>query len=481
MSFVTLTFVAFLLVVWPVYWALPHRAQNVWLLLASLAFYGWVHPWFVILLLLSASLDFVCARQIEDHPESARRWLMLSIAGSGGILLAFKYFDFFVENVAATLSLLGFRANLTTLGILVPAGLSFYTFQTMSYTIDVYWRKLQARRDYLDYLVFVTFFPQLVAGPIERAGRLLMQVERPRSFDLSAARAGISLASWGALKKVAVADTVAPYINAIYASEDPAPLLWWAAAAGFMVQMFADFSGYTDIARGIAPLFGFTLTRNFDHPYLAATPQQFWQRWHISLSEWLRDYIFFPVFRSPTWRKWLPMPLFADPTGQNIARATLVTMALSGLWHGAAWHFVLWGLFWGLAQILQQLVAPYTPAAWSRSRAAIPAQIAMMWALNLFAHQLFREPSVARFAKQLLRAPWDATRSDLILASVMLSFTAAAASVLALHSLWQYALAPRVERSRWRLALQTAWWTVAWWLVFLFSRHSQSDFLYFQF
>jgi alginate O-acetyltransferase complex protein AlgI len=481
MSFVTLTFVGFLLLVFPVYWALSHRGQNVWLAIVSLIFYGWVHPWFVVLLLVSATLDFVCAQRIEDDPGRRKLWLGLSLLGSGSLLAAFKYFDFFVENVADALAALGLHTDLHALGIIVPAGLSFYTFQTLSYTIDVYWGKLQARRNYLDYLVFVTFFPQLVAGPIERAQRLLVQVERPRIWQGEDMRAGLSLACWGALKKVMVADTVSPYVNAIYASPEPAPLLWWAAAAGFMVQILADFSGYTDIARGTARLFGFDLMRNFDHPYLAATPQQFWQRWHISFSEWLRDYVFFPVFRSPWWRRWLPMPLFSDPTQQNIARATLVTMAFSGLWHGAAWHFVLWGLFWGVVQVIQQWVGARTPAAWSRWRGALPAQILMMLGLNLVANQLFREPSVARFLSQLARAPWVASREEAIVTTVMLTFTLAGVAVLLLQTAWVRLVQPRITSSRWLMPLQVTWWCVAAWLLFLFSRQSQADFLYFQF
>ena len=481
MTFVQVEFLFFLIAVLAVYWVLPRRGQNLLLVIASLIFYGWVHHWFVGLLLYSSVLDFSCSNAMERWPEYKKRFLWISILGNALLLGAFKYLDFFIENVAAVLSALGLGADLQVLGILLPVGISFYTFQTLSYTIDVYRGTLKPEKQFVTFLCYVGFFPQLVAGPIERATRLLPQFHRDRTIDFAQARSGISLALWGVAKKVIVADTLAPYVNAIYAAEDPSNAMAWAAAFGFMLQMLADFSAYTDIARGVARLLGFDLTHNFDHPYLAASPDEFWQRWHISFSDWLRDYVFFPLYDWGWARRWLRIPGVPDDTRSRIARAALLTMLFSGLWHGAAWHFVLWGAFWGVLQVAWTYLKPLVPRAVSGHRLARPGGIALMLFFNLIAHQLFREPVLARLPERFLSNPFGGTWEELVVAALMLTMAVAGAVFLNLAMLFELFVYPRLKDKPVWLPIETTLWCLAAWSAFTFARQTQADFLYFAF
>ncbi len=481
MTFVQVEFLWFLIVVFCTYWVLPRRGQNLLLVVASLVFYGWVHPWFVGLLLYSSMLDYTCSNGIARWPEHKKRFLWGSILGNAVLLGAFKYLDFFIENIAAALQLVGLGADLQVLGILLPVGISFYTFQTLSYTIDVYRGSLKPEKDFVTFLGYVGFFPQLVAGPIERAARLLPQFHRDRSLDWTKFRSGVSLAMWGVAKKVIVADTLAPYVNAIYATDEPSNAMAWAAAFGFMLQMLADFSAYTDIARGVARLLGFDLTHNFDHPYLAASPDEFWQRWHISFSDWLRDYIFFPLYDWGWARRWLRIPGVPDDTRSRIARAALLTMLFSGLWHGAAWHFVLWGAFWGVVQVVWAYAKPLAPKGVSGHPLARPSAIGLMIFLNLIAHQLFREPELARLPGRFLGNPFAGTWDEWIVASLMLTLALAGAAFLNLAMAFELYVWPRIKDRPVALPVETTLWALAGWGAFTFARQTQADFLYFAF
>ncbi len=477
MSFVQLEFLVFFALVWAVYWRLGHQAQNKWLLAASLVFYGWIHPVFIGLLLYTAALNTGCARGIATSPEHKRRYLWASIAGNALFLGTFKYLDFMIDNVAAGLTAVGVQAHPQTLGILLPVGISFYTFQMASYTLDVYWGKIEARRDFADVLLFASFFPQLVAGPVERAGRLLPQIESPRTLDIARFRSGVSLAVWGVFKKVVVADSLAPYVNEIYAAESAAPVLLWAAAAGFMVQMLADFSAYSDIARGTARLLGFELMRNFHHPYLAASPTEFWERWHISLSNWLRDYVFGPAYVWGWGRRWLRIPFVEAGRGTHVARATIVTLLFSGLWHGAAWHFVAWGALWAMAHVTVQLVGPQVPTFPGRRVLQIGAMLGLGWV----AHQVFREPSMTRLAATLTSVPWSGSADEWVVASIMATMTVAGSSLLCVAMGCELYLLPWLRTQRIWLPVETTLWCVAGWAVFTFGRTTSADFLYFAF
>lgn len=343
MIFNSVTFAVFLLVVFPAYWLLQGRlkSQNLLVLTASCVFYGWWDWRFLGLFAISTTTDFWAARRIAatDNEPARRRWLLLSLTVNLGILGFFKYFNFFIDSAATFLSTLGMQSNLPVLQIVLPVGISFYTFQSLSYSIDVYRRRFAPVRDPVSYYAFVSFFPQLVAGPIERASHLLPQFLAPRQFDAGLARVGLRMILWGLFKKIVVADNLSKPVELVFS--DPSAMssgTLWIGAFFFAMQIYCDFSAYSDIAWGLAKLFGFDVMKNFRTPYFARSLHEFWQRWHISLSTWFRDYVFFLLggSRVPP-QRWM----------LNV----MITFAVSGLWHGANWTFVCWGLIHGLCYL----------------------------------------------------------------------------------------------------------------------------------
>lgn len=468
MNFVQAEFPVFLAIVWLVYWRIQERrAQNLWLLGASVVFYGWVHPWFVALLFAASLVDFGTTQLMARVPAYKRALLALSVASNLSLLAYFKYADFGLSNVIAALDALGLAHDVRLLGVMLPIGISFYTFQTIGYCVDVYRGELRARRDLLDYLTYVSFFPQLVAGPIERAGRLLPQVERARVFTWTAMSTGVSLIAWGAFKKVVIADSVAPFVDKVFVLRDPAAPLVWAATAAFMIQIFADFSGYTDIARGVARTLGFELCENFREPFLARTTPEFWQRWHMSLSTWIRDYVLGPLVGD-------------DGAGpRRFAVATVVTFALIGFWHGAAWNYVLFGVFHGLWVVAYGQAARTWPQA-----PRIPSAIAVpfhLLAVGLVGSFIFREQDVGRIVDHLARWPWVGTASDWIATVVLLSVTFAFALPLVAKWALDRFIATRSDDGTWPLPVVTASWALAACAIFVFHRVTATDFVYFQF
>jgi len=334
MTFTTLTFLLFLIVVFTSYWALRRRRpQNVLLVVCSYAFYAWWDYRFCALMLISTLVDYTAARLLMASSGFTRRrfWLGVSIVVNLGMLGFFKYFNFFADSFQNLAGLVGWTIEPVTLHVILPVGISFYTFQTLGYTIDVYRRRSKACKNLLDYFTYVSFFPQLVAGPIERAHRLLEQFAAPRTFDRAVAADGCRQMLWGIAKKMLIADNLAPFVEAAYADPGSAggPQLIFATVC-FAFQIYCDFSGYTDIAIGTAKLFGIRLMRNFAYPYFSQSVAEFWRRWHISLSTWFRDYVYLPLGGSKVGvgrRAW------------NI----MITFLVSGLWHGASWNFVIWG------------------------------------------------------------------------------------------------------------------------------------------
>jgi alginate O-acetyltransferase complex protein AlgI len=344
--FNSVQYVAFLAVVLLAYWQLPRRGQNVLLLVASYVFYGAWDARFLILIAVSTAVDFVVGQQlgVADTPDRRRRgWLLVSVVVNLGILATFKYAGFFTESFAAMAATVGWDVSPIVLSIVLPVGISFYTFQTMSYTIDVYRRRLAPTRDLVDFATYVAFFPQLVAGPIERATNLLPQFASPRRLpDAATVRSALGLIALGLVMKVAVADAIGPYVDAAYADpREAGGLEMLLATYGFGLQIYADFAGYTAIARGSSRLLGIELMRNFEQPYLSTSITDFWRTWHISLSTWLRDYLYVPLGgnRGGSWR-----------TGRNLT----ITMLLGGLWHGASWTFVIWGGLHGAFLVLHR-------------------------------------------------------------------------------------------------------------------------------
>lgn len=342
MSFNSVTFFVFLAIVFAAHWSAPARARNLVLVVASYVFYGWWDWRFLSLLAVSTLVDFVIGRQLHRRTDDRvrKRLLATSLVVNLGLLVTFKYFGFFVDSAVDALESLGVGASAPTLRIILPVGISFYTFQTISYSFDVYRRRVVPTDNLIDFATFVAYFPQLVAGPIERASRLLPLIERPEHRhppDRDGWARALSLILTGLFKKVVLADGVATFVTQVFDSpDDYAAVSIVAAVVGFAIQLYGDFSGYSDIARGVSELFGIELMVNFRQPYLSRNITEFWRRWHISLSDWLREYVYIP---------------FGGNRGSKLAtyRNLLLTMLLGGAWHGASWNFVIWGLLHGVA------------------------------------------------------------------------------------------------------------------------------------
>lgn len=351
MLFNSFDFGIFLAVVFILYWLLGSnrvKAQNILLLVASYFFYG-IWDWkFLLLIFFSSIVDYYAGRGIAASPSKSRKklWVYLSIFWNLGVLFTFKYFNFFIDNFKALLDLS--ETGYSTLNIIIPVGLSFYTFQTMSYTIDVYRNTLKPSKNLLNFLCFVSFFPQLVAGPIERAGRLLPQFYKSRIFDFTKAKDGLRQILWGLFKKIVVADNLGVAVAAIYGSpEEYSSLTIVYAAVLFWFQLYCDFSGYADVAIGSARLLGFNLSVNFRLPYMVSTSTAFWRKWHITLSKWFQDYLFMPVVKYCRKRN------ISKSAAKLIAIFT--TMTLMGFWHGANWTYIIFGALHGFLIIFESI------------------------------------------------------------------------------------------------------------------------------
>ena len=395
MLFTSADYAVFLVAILGAYWCLPRRPQNVLLLAGSYFFYGYVHHWFLLLILASTIVDYASTRGMVAFPAYRRVLLWTSVCANLSLLGFFKYFGFFVESVGHALEAVGLEILVPGLQVVLPVGISFYTFQTLGYTIDVYRGRVKARTDFVDYALYVAFFPQLVAGPIERAGHFLPQIERNRRFEPDAIRDGLLLLAWGFFQKLVVANNAAVIANKVFLLSDPGFLLLWTGVLAFGLQIFADFSGYTDIARGSAKLLGFDLMANFRHPYLSQSPTEFWQRWHISLSSWFRDYVYIPL----------------GGNRANFVRRTMnlmLTFLLSGLWHGASWNFALWGLYCGTLILVYRGISALWPAV-LRMRTLAAPRVAVCFALTHVGWLFFRERDIAQVWAYLTLDPFGTT------------------------------------------------------------------------
>jgi alginate O-acetyltransferase complex protein AlgI len=346
MLFCSQAFLYFFAALLLIYWLLPWRTARIALLLAaSFYFYAVWNAWLALLVGATAVMDYLLALGMERSTSPRRRkmLLMVSLGVNLGVLGYFKYANFFLLSLDETLIALGVPIWFGTLRVILPIGISFYTFEAINYTVDVYRRRVPAERNLAHFLLFILFFPHLVAGPIVRARDFLPQIKRRKRFSWPRMHLGAQFFFLGLLKKLAIADRMALYVDPVFA--DPhaysAATLWLATAA-YALQIYCDFSGYTDMAIGTAHMLGYKLAQNFNIPYVSLNVSEFWRRWHISLSSWLRDYLFIPLggSRGGSWRT---------------ARNLLVTMTLGGLWHGASWNFVLWGVLHGLLLIVHKV------------------------------------------------------------------------------------------------------------------------------
>lgn len=450
------------------------RPGNLMLLVASYFFYAYIHPWYALLIALTTTVDWACALGIERNPDRKKRFAVISIATNFSILAVFKYFGFFMDNVLALANAAGWNLDGPHWRVLLPVGISFYTFQSASYVIDVYRGQTSARKNPFDYALFVSFFPQLVAGPIERAGHLLLQLEAERKFDPAAIRSGVVLILWGLLLKRVIADNCAVLANKVFALEQNGFPILWAGVFAFGVQIYADFSAYTNMARGSARLLGIELRENFRHPYLAANPADFWRRWHISLSTWFRDYVYIPLGGN-------------HGTMARVARNILLTFGLSGLWHGANWNFILWGLFHGLLVAGWHVIGAKSPAlAKGGGLAGAFTRWALTFVLVHVAWLMFREQNLTHLWRWLTLDPFIATpnmwRTGFFIVSQVFLYSV---------PLWLLPLAEKVLGGNWerlpgpgswsRVAIEAVVAAVFLTTILTLSSQVGSDFIYFQF
>ena len=400
MLFNSFEFLVFLPIVFLLYWFVfrTRKWQNLLVVVASYTFYGWWDWRFLFLIALTSICSFASGWLIEHYEGHRQRQRWVSAANivlNLGILGVFKYYNFFVENLDALLRSLGWQLDCVTINILLPVGISFYTFQALSYTIDVYQKKLPATHDVVEFFAYISFFPQLVAGPIERATNLLPQFQRQRTFDYTQAVDGMRQMLWGFLKKLVIADNCATLVNEYWNQYDALPgMTLFLLGVLFTFQIYCDFSGYSDIAIGCARLFGFNLMRNFNFPYFSRSIPEFWRRWHISLTTWFRDYIYFPLGGSRC-DKW------------KIIRNVYIVWAISGLWHGANWTFVCWGLFHATLLAIYNVFSINTKyehgVAYGHYLPSIKEalQMALTFVLTIIGWIIFRAESMTQAAEYL--------------------------------------------------------------------------------
>lgn len=347
MLFNSLDFIIFFIIFFFIYWFILNkniRLQNIFILISSYIFYGWWDWRFLSLIIFSSSIDFLMGLKIFNSKSKIERkyWLTVSLITNLGLLSVFKYYNFFAESFSNLTNLFGWQPNDLTLNIILPVGISFYTFQTLSYTIDIYRKQFQPTKDIISFFTYVSFFPQLVAGPIERASNLLPQIEKKRFFKKKQFKEGVLQILIGLFRKIVIADTLGIYVDTIYGN------IGFHSSASIMLatflysfQIYYDFAGYSDIAIGLAKLLGIKFNQNFNLPYFSRSITEFWRKWHISLSFWLRDYLY--------------ISLGGNRKGIKITyRNLMITMLLGGLWHGASWNFIIWGAIHGIALSIEK-------------------------------------------------------------------------------------------------------------------------------
>jgi D-alanyl-lipoteichoic acid acyltransferase DltB (MBOAT superfamily) len=468
MNFTEYGFLLFFLIVLSGYWLIkPAAWRNGFLLAASYAFCGWAHPWYAILLALSTLVDYGLALAIAGRRERTAWYVAASVIFNLALLAFFRYYNYFNDDLFQWFSGIGVTANLFLVRSLLPLGLSFYTLKKLGYVIDVSRGTVEPTRDLTGFALFVAFFPQLTAGPIDRVQKLLPQIQSPRVWSADLFYRAWPLLVMGFFKKIVIANTLSNSIIFIFNLQHPSVMMLVVATLAYTVQIFADFSAYTDLARGMALLFGFETSENFNAPYRSLTPAEFWNRWHITFSSWLRDYIFFPVRRGilrartrlPAWMAEIVPPV--------------VTMLVSGLWHGVGWTYIVWGLYFGVLIVVYQalgLHGNWKPA----NRLTWIVAWAVMFGLIVFSFMLFRASSLTWLA--------DVFRSGVIVGSteqqVMALNTAVILSVFSLPLLLKVWMDHRLSKDS---VLHEVYYVAATVLLLIYLNASTTDFLYAQF
>ena len=471
----------FLPIVFFLYWQTVKNRQsrNALIVAASYVFYGMWDWRFLGLLIITTLCSYYAGTIIGHsvHSRTRRATLWASIAINLGILAVFKYFNFFADNMSELLSLVGYHPGWVSLNLVLPVGISFYTFQAIGYTVDVYNHRIKATHDMPAYFAFVSFFPQLVAGPIERAGDLLPQFERQRSFDYAGAVDGMRQMLWGFFKKMVVADNCAVVVNQAWARHDDSSGIMLAiAAVMFAFQIYGDFSGYSDIAVGCARLFGVRLSQNFNFPYFSPNIREFWRRWHISLMRWFTTYVYIPMGGSR---------VSQVATLRNI----MIVFTLSGLWHGANWTYVLWGMYHGILVIMFRLVSPTIKATGRLWRAVA---ITLTFVSVTAGLVIFRAPSpgdALSFLSGIFTQPW--ADSELVRASALtLALTVSVVAITLMMTCEWYAMKRDADHALQVNAGTACVWNRTWLrrltyvaiaMACCLLAGSQAQFIYFQF
>ncbi len=480
MVFNSITFLIFAVAFFPVYFALKGHWRLLWSLGMSYLFYGWWDWRFLGLIVVSTLIDWWLGMYIgkQDDPAKRKRALVTSMVMNLGFLGFFKYFNFFIDSFIQMQESLGLHASASTLNIILPVGISFYTFQSMSYTIDVYKRQIPVEPDLLKFATFIALFPQLVAGPIVRAKDLLPQMSENKKFEWTRLHSGSGRILWGFFKKVAIADSIAPFVDQVF--ENPGLYSSSHLLVGvifYSFQIYCDFSGYSDIAIGLARIMGYDFPENFRTPYFSKNFSEFWTRWHVSLSSWLRDYLY--------------IPLGGNRFGTfSTYKNNMLTMLLGGLWHGANWAFVFWGFLHGLYLILQRFWSPY----WKRINEVlrlpkvVDSAISMLtvYTLTNIAWVYFRGGSMGRksfvVANEVLGGILKMHAFNF--ASIINKFQFVKGVGLIVLLLIIEALNPRMHWNQLQLnnpAFRLAAFSILLWLIALFGSFGANAFIYFQF
>jgi alginate O-acetyltransferase complex protein AlgI len=479
MLFNSVSFLVFFPIVFILYWVVTNKnlkAQNILLLCASYYFYACWDWRFLFLLIFSTVLDYVTGLKMESsqYKKEKKFWFWLSIIINLGFLGIFKYYNFFVGSFASALSQVGLHINVYTLNVILPVGISFYTFHGLSYVIDIYKDRIKAEKNFVDYSLFVSYFPLLVAGPIERATHLLPQIKVARKFDPENAIQGIELMVWGFFKKVVIADNMSVIVNKVYAEHQAYGSVGLVVAAiAFSFQIYCDFSGYSDIAIGCSKLLGMDLLQNFNFPYLSRNIAEFWRRWHISLSSWFRDYLYIPLGGSK-----LSMLL-------NI-RNVFIIFIVSGIWHGANWTFIIWGTIHALLFIPSFVIGSnkkYKQDLVYKGKMLPSILDLCMMAITFFfvtlAWIFFRAESVKQASSIIARIATNASGKAVAFENTeLMGYLFSFAALFAGSTYWLYVKTNLLKPSR---TLQFSISLVLLLLIVLFGQFSKQSFIYFQF
>lgn len=467
MSFVSLTFLVFFAVLFAVYWLTPNlRVRQLVLLIASYLFYGWLHPWLAVFLFLFAAANYAIAGRLAVSRAKGVYWL--GVVFNIALLAFFKYFAFVEGFAVGALQSAGFAIDPVSFNLYLPLGISFFTLQMVSYLTDVHHSTLKHERDFLKFNLYVALFTKLIAGPIERGKNLLPQLAALPRWSWARFNEGVQLVVMGYLFKVMVADGIGQVVDKVFILQKPSLLILGCGALAFTLQIYADFAAYTNLARGFGKLLGIDHVENFTSPYLSISPADFWQRWHISFSSWLRDYIFFPT------RRWLLT--LRIPAWLQVALPSLVTMLASGIWHGVGWTFIAWGLYFGGLLAVYQLLGID-----AYLRAAKPGAKFLAWAANfaliVIGWAIFRAPSLPWLANVFVHPEFGGSQEPLITGSVILVLTVFYSIPMLLNH-WLKALPPRYATAG------SFVYAAALTLVFVFLQvrgAAGQDFIYFNF